>query len=286
MFKKISFQIIVSIFFGIGFFFAFRPVLADLIVQPDVTQNPAPGLVGTEIVDGYNQIFLLYDGQKTFLTTGTQNSTDPQISGDYVTWSTKINGAGQIFLYHIPTKSTIQLSTSRVNLRPQVSTTGYVTWERWINNTWQVMLFDGVSTRKISTDNTAINPKLASDFVVYSQLQDSGQWTIKAYSISGSKTVDVITGPGLKKPETDGDSVILPSSESAKISSFFTLAEIAVPTPEVYSEVDIINQIENQSSPVSPDLTPTTTLEPSPSAPTPELDLSPSPTSTATPTPE
>lgn len=88
--------------------------------------------VGEETVDGYSQIFYQTDGQKKYITKGSQNSHDPALNGNYIAFVKNIRGAGQIFLYHIPTEEVLQLTHTSTNLDPHVSGDGKVVWERWI----------------------------------------------------------------------------------------------------------------------------------------------------------
>src|SRR3989338_10475120 len=93
--------------------------------------------VGSETVDGYQQVFYVFNGLKKFITQGSQNSSQAVTDKAYIPFSTAVNGAGQIFLYHIPSDTTIQITQSGTNLQPRISD-GKVVWEGWVVDTWQV----------------------------------------------------------------------------------------------------------------------------------------------------
>ena len=106
----------ISIAIALMIFFAIKPVFAQTLGQKVqfslfVMNNDLE--VGAEVIGGHNHIYYIYNGKKVFVTDGILNSKMPDTSKEYITWVTNQNGAGQIFLYHIPTEKTIAITNSR-----------------------------------------------------------------------------------------------------------------------------------------------------------------------------
>lgn len=192
-------------------FLVARPALAQLIEIP----TEASVKVGVDVVDGYSQIFYVQGANKVFVTQGSQNSRYPDSDGEYIVWSTDMNGVGQIFRYHIPTEQTIELPGALNNLEPKVSIDGKVVWEGWVvpagvtDGNWQIILFDGVSVAQITSGEISINPDIEGDYVVFSRKNIEGMWRTEGYSITDRKSATVSIGLESKFPELRGEEVVL-----------------------------------------------------------------------------
>ena len=187
-------------------FFAVRPTLAQLTQQQAdlalflTTDNVD---VGSEVVDGFSRIYYVFDGNKNYVSQEGLNSIQPHSVGEYIVYVTDIRGEGQIFLHHILSSQTTQLTFSSTNLDPKVSLDGWVVWEGWVHEEdgWQVFLFDGASTRQLTSGQLSMNPDIEGEVVVYARRDVSGVWRAVVYSKKEDKHVDVTTGESAREPK-------------------------------------------------------------------------------------
>ncbi len=205
-----------------------RPTLAQIAErEAELTRQLAGQNVtaGEEIVGGWRQVYYEIDGKKTLVTNGEQNSYDPVIDGEYMVWVTSINGAGQIFLYHIPTEETIQLTHGSTNLNPSLYD-NKAAWERWVNDRWQVFFFDGVRTFQLTQTDLAVEPHVTAEGVLFARKDDGGAWRAERYMFV-SNTIELVE-KGLA-----GKLAVLRGSRVA------TVLDISPsPTPEATSGVE------------------------------------------------
>src|SRR5687767_14020060 len=88
---------------------------------PPTTNELAEYLISNELemivesVEGYQQIYYLYDGAKIQLTSAAYSHINPASDGPTVAWQGLINGEGQIFAYDILTKALTQLTFAGSN---------------------------------------------------------------------------------------------------------------------------------------------------------------------------
>jgi hypothetical protein len=166
--------------------------------------------VGKEVNNGYLRVYYLYEGSKNFVSQENQNSKHPHSNGEYIVWVTEIGDQpGQIFLYHIPTDSIIQITNSSTNLQPAVSRDGRVVWEGWIDGGWQVFFFDGKSVRQLTSGDISMDPEIEGDNIIYGRKDIVGVWRAVVYSISRDTTKEVITGIATKRPALENGKIIL-----------------------------------------------------------------------------
>lgn len=179
-----------------------RPTLARLVGgSTGLTEFLAANNVevGSEVVDGYHQIYYIFEGKKTFITEGGLNATSPVSVGEYIAYRRNAGtGTDYIFLYHIPTNTTVQLSGTGNNGNPRVSRDGKVVWERWQAGGWQIFLFDGVRVRQLTEGELSTNPEIEGDLVTYSRKDAAGITRKDTYAIPSSEST---TTPPTVTPE-------------------------------------------------------------------------------------
>lgn len=293
----------VPIFIAGFAFFVVRPTFAQIVEgETNLAQYLGENNVevGQEAKEGGPfQIYYFFQGEKTFVTDSVYTNEAPDADGEYITWMSQIGGSWQIFLYHIPTDSTIQLSASSNNANPKVSG-GKVVWEGWVNDPpaggWQVFLFDGKSIRQLTTGDISMNPEIEGDNIVYGRKDVTGTWRAVVYSISKNESKEVATGIASKKPKLRNGRVILAGigvEEQLPLTEDLLVPFSATPTPtttvsipesvsfeEVAQELETTPsaQIEPEASP-----SPTPTLTPVTPTPIPSPTLTPEPSEEASP---
>jgi hypothetical protein len=182
-----------------------RPIL-DKMAQ--AAPPPLVTGVGVDVVDGYQQVYYVSHKKKTYITSGPLNHTAPSLSGDWVAYNEIVNGAGQVFLYHIPTDTTTQLTHTSTN--QNIHTDGNkAVWERWIGDRWQVFFFDGISVRQLTTGDVSVRPDIEGDSIVYAKQSLLGLWTAYQYTISLGITLPVGVGDDAAWPRLENGQVVL-----------------------------------------------------------------------------
>jgi hypothetical protein len=193
-------------------FIAVRPTLAQLsereatLIDYLVTNNVE---VLEETVGGHSQIYYVFEGRNTFVSEKELNSRHADSKGEYIVWASDINGAGQIFVYHIPTKYITQLTSSSTNLEPKVSRDGNVAWKKWVEGYWQIFLFDGKSVIQLTFGDPSINVGIEEDNIIYARRDIAGTWRAVVYSISRNETQDITTGTAAKHPALENGKIVL-----------------------------------------------------------------------------
>ena len=167
--------------------------------------------VGVEVVDGYSQVYYIFGEEKIFVNLGDQNKRHPHMNGEYMVWAGDVGGAGQVYRYHIPTDSLLQITHFGTNLQPMVSVDGKVVWEGWVQDedTWQVFFFDGKRSIQLTQGDMSRNPNIAGDYISYGRLDITGTWRGVVYSINRGEEVEVTVGIDAKELEVDEDGNIL-----------------------------------------------------------------------------
>jgi len=269
-----------------------QPAFAQLVTNDvDLAQTVAVGnvKVGSETVQDYQQVYYIFNSSKTFITKGPQNSSQAVSDKEYIAYSMAIRGAGQIFLYHIPTDTTTQITHSSTNLEPRLSN-GNIVWEQWIDDRWQIFLFDGKAIRQLSAGDVSVNPDIEGDEIVYARKNDKGEWRTVRYSIRDKQAQILRKGLVAKHPQfRDGQIVFELEKLLVKPTPIPIPTPTSTPTP---SPTPTPSSTPEPTS--SPTPTPEVTLktEPTPeseptieSTPTPTPSSTPEPTSTPTPEP-
>ena len=192
-------------------FLGIRPAFAQVIEeQADLAQYLIANdvEVGSEVVSGFHQVYYVFEGEKTYITTGNLNATSPASAGEYVVYRRNTGAGGDnTFLYHIPAATTIQLSGSSNNANPKVARDGQVVWEGWVEDRWQVFMFDGVSVRQMTSGAMAIDPDIEGSWLVYRQKNENegGGWRVRLYDLLTERVTDL--GEGME-PELDGEELL------------------------------------------------------------------------------
>lgn len=150
----------------------------------------------SETVEGYQQVYYLYNGEKVYVTEGNMNHTNPKSSGRYITWlasSDDINS--QVFLYDVLTNTTLQLSGYSTNTYPDLDG-NHVVWQQWINNEWQVMYYDGLQVYQISSGSGVGEPRISGNDIVYAQYvadDTTKPWHVLRYNVQSQQTEVILT---------------------------------------------------------------------------------------------
>lgn len=296
-FKKVVKLWLLPLIISAGLFVVIRPALAQL--SPEQQQTLSDYVkdhnveVGTELKDGFRQIYYVYNGEKVFITTTNYTSANPITEREYVAWQSQIDSGWRIFLYHIPSGTTTQLTDFGINVNPRISG-NKVVWEGQDNGVWQVYLFDGIRVSQITSGDMSLNPEIEGDFIVYGR-KDLAGWRASIYSLIEKKEKDIITGELAQDPKLNNGKILI-RNISGKVEEFnlnpqdlFTLdlAPLTVDVPDVPETVTIEEILEElEAEPVATEsgaleeILPTTAMEFSPS-PTltlsPEVSLSPTP---------
>jgi hypothetical protein len=165
---------IAAVLIGIGLFALCRSSFHRALLSSDMSDPK----VGVETIDGYSQIWMESGGKKTVLTKGSINSHMPAVCGDYVAWVQVHEGAGQIQLTHIPTKSKLSLTFLGTNVEPDVDCEGRVVWKRFEDESWAIYGYDGTDIRKLSTEAVAKEAHIVGNSVEY-KARDKSDWKRK-----------------------------------------------------------------------------------------------------------
>lgn len=254
-------------------FFAVRPTFAQVVEREAnlaqyLTANDVE--VGTEAVDEHSQVYYLFEKKKTYVSRDGQNKRHPHSSGEYIVWAGDINGAGQIYLYHIPTERLVQITSSSTNLKPNVSKNGQVVWERWIDESWQVFFFDGVKVSQLTSGDLSINPDIDDDFISYGRRDISGTWRSVVYSISKREAIEVAIGISSKRPKVRDGKIILAGTGREEVFPLTVddlflldlLGPLSSNTPQTVTEEEIIEELEATLSAQVIELSPSPTSTP------------------------
>lgn len=233
---------IAAIVIALGLFLAIRPVFAQIVtnsVQPSQKNIET----GVETVDGFQQVFIIINGNKKFLTDKRENSFNPVTDGNYVAWVTQINGAGQIFRYDISSGKILQITSSSTNLNPKISN-GKVVWEWWDGDKWQIFLFDGITTRQITKGDVSFNPDIQGNDIIFARQNSRGELRAVKYLIGQSQTEDVGLGFDKIYPYFDDKGQIAFGTERQKETNF------SIKSQNIVAKRALGTTAANQPSPV------------------------------------
>jgi len=265
------YSLIIPLFVSVLIFIIGRPVLAQTLTQEQALQQALVNgdvIVGSEIGNnGFRQVYYIFNGSKEFVTDNNYTSADPNIEGEYITWMSQISGVWQIFLYHIPTDNTVQITLTGNNVNPKISE-GRVVWEGWIDGGWQVFFFDGTKVTQLTSGDLSMNPEIEGDNIIYGRKDVTETWRAVVYSISRDEVQDVTTGLSAKHPALENGKIILGRVGDKGGEEFpltvddlflLDLAPLTVedevapsptpePQPETVTEEEIIEELEATSS--------------------------------------
>jgi|SRR3989344_451696 len=156
--------------------------------------------VGLENHNGFTTVYLQSGEAKEFISKEGYNFNNPRVKGDYVVWAKEVGGVWQIERYHIPTKTTIQLTYERNNLSPSVSADGRVVWESFVDDSWQIFYFDTLKIERITDTGVSINADVENEYIVFAQKEEIGEWAAKIYSVAERATKDIAVGTEYQNP--------------------------------------------------------------------------------------
>jgi len=183
--------------------------LSQYLINNDIPTGTEKG------ESGFSQVYYEFDGEKFFVTTDAHPHGTVDIKGEYMTWISEIDGNWQVFLYHIPSDTTLQLTRSGNNSNPQVDN-GKVVWEGWRNGSLQVYLFDGKTIGPITNSPLALHPQIEGEYIVYSEKNSIGLWSNYLYSIAENKKEELAVGEGEFVQFDDGNIYYGASSSNKK----------------------------------------------------------------------
>jgi len=232
--------------------------LAQIFQDPEVQ-------VGQEVNEGFLRVYYVNESNiKIFVSPENQNSKHAVADGEYVVWVTEINDMpGQIFLHHIPSSTTTQLTASGTNLKPEIEN-GLVVWEGWAPSassgqaTWQVFLYDGTGVRQLTSGDLSINPDIEGDNIIMARRDSAGTWRSSLYSLLDGSFADISTGPETKHPKLDKKKIFHGDEEFALITDdIYLLGFDVVPEEDEdapITEEDILEEIFGPDATISAQL--------------------------------
>jgi beta propeller repeat protein len=149
--------------------------------------------VGVDSIDGYQQIYYMWQGSKVFLTSASYSHTNPVTSGEYVAWQGMIGGAGQIFVYDVLTHALTQVTSAGTNQNPSIHG-NLVMWEHWESDHWSIYDYDGINVYQLTTSqNSAVRPKSDGHQIIFAN-QDNTGWNAWSYDMSSGQYTLVKNG--------------------------------------------------------------------------------------------
>jgi hypothetical protein len=251
----------IPIFVAIALFLVIRPTLAQFVESGETTLfsflQSNSVVVGNESVEGYNQVYYVFQNQKKFITEGGVNSTLPHTVGEYIVYRKSEVGGDQIYLYNLLTEQTTRLTYSGNNTNPRVSKEGKVVWEGWTDDAWQIFFFDGIKIIQLTSGDMSINPEVENDYVIYTRRDIAGTYRSVVYSISRAEAKEITTGLNSKKPVISKGKIILKGEKEEEFpltaEDFFVLGLTPLTTEEsllTVSQQDIRDELNATPSAV------------------------------------
>lgn len=149
------------------------------------------------------KIALIQNSQKEAISNANANHNEPFSRGDFAVWVEESQNKSEKYIvrYHVPTKTTIYITSTGVGQDPRVNTQGQVVWLSWINESWQVFFFDGFQTAQITKDEQSyLNPDIAGTTIVYAQKNENNIWQTIEYSIKTQESKVIKEGIVAKQP--------------------------------------------------------------------------------------
>lgn len=163
--------------------------------------------VKAEPIDGYQQVYYLYNDVKVYVSSGEQNHTNPSIGDEYITWLEPINGSSQVILYNLLDKTRTQLSFSGSNGFPRTSK-GRVVWQRIIDEKPQIYLYDGVIVKQLTKDYSSTKADIKDDTVIFTQELAEGKWKTVSYNVVNEQQTTIAEGDiSISYPHFVGDQI-------------------------------------------------------------------------------
>ena len=265
IFMKIIKSWLLPFVIALGVFLISRPVIAQVLTQEEQLQEllaSSSVVVDSEVGDnGFRQIYYQVNNNKTFITNTNYTNADPILDGEYVVWTSQKGSTWQIFLHHIPTNQTTQLTHSGNNVNPIIDN-GNIVWEGWQSEGWQIFLFDGKSVQQLTFGDISMNADIKGDYIAYARRDVTQTWRAVVYSISRGEGKDVTVGTKAKHPKVrDGKIILTDEPFPLTIEDLFLLDLPPLTTeaetkPEVVTEEEIIEELEATPSATVKEATP------------------------------
>jgi len=180
--------------------------LAQFVVTNNVEVGSEAGS------NGFRQIYYIFNGNKVFITNSSYTNADPVTDKEYIAWMGQVTGSWRIFLYHIPTGVTTQLSGGDNNVNPRLSQ-GRVAWEGWVEDTWQIFLFDRVSIRQVTEGELSLNPDIEGDELLYARKDTRGEWRTLQHFLGTNQAVIIKQGSVAKRPKFRNGQIVFEIEE-------------------------------------------------------------------------
>lgn len=150
-------------------------------------------IIGSQTLDGYSQVYYVYNDQKIFVTKGNTNHAASKVSGQYITWISPNDGPEQqVYLYDALNKVTLRLSSYGTNAAVAMSGSRVV-WSKWVDERWQLFYYNGFESVPITTlDGSASRVRMKNNIIVYTQYvpddPDGTPWHVKSYDTNTDST--------------------------------------------------------------------------------------------------
>ena len=151
--------------------------------------------VSTEVVNDFQQIYFVFDGQRVSVTSGKANHTNPIASGKYIVWTETPyqQNTSLMVLYDVLTKTKTQLTFTGTSLRPGMDG-NKVVWEDWSSSQPQVYYYDGVTTQQISRGYPSVRPAIKDHQIAYAQELSINYWQTVVYNTQTKQQEVLATG--------------------------------------------------------------------------------------------
>jgi hypothetical protein len=151
--------------------------------------------LGTEVVNGYQQVYYVYNGQNILLTSENYNHANAIASGEYVVWEGSSDiGSIQIYQYDVLTDVLIQVTAAGTNEDPCVSG-DTITWETWDGSQWQVMYYNGAQVQQITSGpNASVYASTNGKQIIYAEQIASDDWKAQSYDVGTGQTTTIREG--------------------------------------------------------------------------------------------
>lgn len=137
------------------------------------------------------------------VSTASANHNEPFSRGDFIVWTQEQQNQSEKYVvrYHVPTQTTVYVTSTGVSQNPKVNTQGQVVWQQWVHESWQIFFFDGFKTAQITNGEvTSINPDIAGHVIVFAQKSSDGIWQAKEYLIPSNEFKVIKEGTLAKHP--------------------------------------------------------------------------------------
>lgn len=149
--KRVTGRLVFSSIFILAILFLYlffaKPKIQTSDFQKYLDQNNL--ITGSEVIDGYEQIYYVYKAKRNFVTDGQINRDKPAASGRYIVFREFWNGQSQIVRYDLLEKTRLQLSFFSVNSEATVDREGKVTWKGQRENQMLWYRFDGSNVKAL-----------------------------------------------------------------------------------------------------------------------------------------